>query len=106
MRLTSTPGLPSPLSPDVSLCLFRVLQEALRDSAKRSGARCFEVRLSGVSGEIRVTVGDWGLGREAAKECRGIGLVGVEERLKLVDRNAFDSHHDPSRDTTVHTHVH
>src|ERR1700752_4979318 len=39
--------LPSPLSPDISLCFFRVLQEALHNSAKHSGVRHFDVRLWG-----------------------------------------------------------
>src|ERR1700693_6232002 len=33
-----TPDLPSPLSPDISLCLCRVLQEALHNSVKHTGA--------------------------------------------------------------------
>ena len=54
--------LPSPLSPDISLCLFRVLQEALHNSAKHSAVRQFEVRLWGTSDEIRLTVKDSGVG--------------------------------------------
>ena len=67
--------LPSPLSPDISLCFFRVLQEALHNSAKHSGVRHFEVRLWGTSDEIHLTVKDSGAGfdREAAKESRGLG---------------------------------
>jgi PAS domain S-box-containing protein len=78
--------LPSPLSPDISLCLFRVLQEALHNSAKHSGVRHFEVRLWGTSDEIYLTVSDTGMGfdLEAANEGRGLGLVSMEERLKLV----------------------
>ena len=39
-----THDLPSALSPDISLCLFRVLQEALHNSVKYSGERHFDVR--------------------------------------------------------------
>ena len=95
--------LPSPLSPDISLCLFRVLQEALHNSAKHSGVRQFEVRLWGTSDEIHLTVKDSGAGfdREAAKESRGLGLISMEERLKAGERNAFNQlatearHHHP-----------
>jgi PAS domain S-box-containing protein len=78
--------LPCRLSPDISLCLFRVLQEALHNSAKHSGGRQFEVRLWETSDEIHLTVKDSGAGfdREAAKESRGLGLISMEERLKLV----------------------
>ncbi len=75
------------LSPDISLCLFRVLQEALHNSAKHSGVRHFEVRLWGTADEIHLTVKDSGVGfdREQAKMSQGLGLVSMEERLKLVN---------------------
>jgi hypothetical protein len=38
-----THDLPISLSPDISLCFFRVLQEALHNAAKHSGLRHFEV---------------------------------------------------------------
>ena len=103
----NTHGMPkSPLSADISLCLFRVVQEALHNSAKHSGVRYFEVRLWGVSGEIHLTVTDSGLGfdREAAKESRGIGLISMEERLKLVN-GTLSIASQPKRGTTVHARV-
>ena len=98
--------LPSPLSPDISLCLFRVLQEALHNSAKHSGVRQFEVRLWGTSDEIHLTVKDSGAGfdREAAKESRGLGLISMEERLKLV-KGTLSIDSQPKRGTTIHARV-
>jgi signal transduction histidine kinase len=101
-----THDLPSPLPPDTSLCLFRVLQEALHNSAKHSGVRHFEVRLWGTPGEIHLTVRDSGSGfnRESAKESRGIGLISMEERLKMVNGSlSIDS--GPERGTTIHARV-
>jgi PAS domain S-box-containing protein len=98
--------LPSPLSPDISLCLFRVLQEALHNSAKHSGVKHFEVRLWGTSEEIHLSVKDSGAGfdRKAAKESRGLGLISMEERLKLVNGTlSIDS--QPKRGTTIHARV-
>src|SRR6266576_113082 len=98
--------LPSPLSPDISLCLFRVLQEALHNSAKHSRVRHLEVRLWGTSDEIHLRVKDSGVGfdREAAKESRGLGLTSMEERLKLVNGTlSIDS--QPKRGTTIHARV-
>ena len=79
--------VPAALSPDISLCLFRVLQEALHNSAKHSGARRFEVRLWGTANEIHLTVSDSGKGfdRVAAKTSQGLGLISMQERLKLVN---------------------
>jgi signal transduction histidine kinase len=98
--------LPSPLSPDISLCLFRVLQEALHNSAKHSGVRQFEVRLWATSDEIHLTVKDSGAGfdREAAKESRGLGLISMEERLKLV-KGTLSINSQPKRGTTIDARV-
>ena len=95
--------LPSPLSPDISLCLFRVLQEALHNSAKHSGVRRFEVRLWGTSDEIHLTVKDSGAGfdREQQRRAEGLGLISMEERLKLVNGTLYNRiateawYHDP-----------
>ena len=99
-------NLPSPLSPDVSLCLFRVLQEALHNSAKHSGMRHFDVRLSGTSNEIHLTVKDSGAGfdREAARQSRGLGLISMEERLKFL-RGTLSINSRPERGTIVHATV-
>jgi len=101
-----THDLPSPLSPDISLCFFRVLQEALHNSAKHSGVRHFEVRLWGTSDEIHLTVKDSGAGfdREAAKTSRGLGLVSMEERLKLV-KGTLSIDSQPKRGTTIHARI-
>jgi PAS domain S-box-containing protein len=98
-----THDLPNPISPDISLCLFRVLQEALHNSAKHSGARRFKVRLWGASDEIHLTVSDSGAGFtvEAARETRGLGLISMEERVKFVE-GTFSIHSQPKRGTRIH----
>lgn len=98
--------LPSPLSADISLCLFRVLQEALQNSAKHSGVRNVEVGLWGALGEIHLAVSDSGAGfdSEVAKENRGLGLISMEERLKLV-KGTFSIESQPKRGTTIHARV-
>jgi len=95
--------LPGPLSPDVSLCLFRVLQEALHNSAKHSGVRHFEVRLWGTGDEVHLTVGDSGAGfdRAAVKESQGLGLISMEERLKLL-KGTLSIESQPRGGTTIH----
>src|SRR5947207_1193739 len=101
-----THDLASPLSPDISLSFFRVLQEALHNSAKHSGVKHFEVRLWGTSDEIHLTVEDSGAGfdREAAKTGRGIGLISMEERLKLVNGTlSIDS--QPRHGTTIYARI-
>jgi signal transduction histidine kinase len=101
-----TNDLPSALPPDISFCLFRVVQEALHNSAKHSGVRHFEVRLWGTSGAIHLTVSDSGVGFdiEAAKANRGLGLISMEERLKLLN-GTFSIESHPRRGTTIHARV-
>jgi PAS domain S-box-containing protein len=98
--------VPSRLSSDISLCLFRVLQEALHNSVKHSGAGQVEVRLWGTPDEIHLAISDSGAGfdREAAKESRGLGLISMEERLKLL-QGTFSIETQPQRGTTIHARV-
>jgi len=79
-------NLPSPVPPEVALCFYRVLQEAMHNAAKYSRASQFNVQLLGVPGEIRLTVSDDGVGFdvEAIKKGRGLGLISMRERVKLV----------------------
>jgi PAS domain S-box-containing protein len=98
-----TQDLPSPLPPDISLCLFRVLQEALRNAVRHSGARQVEVELWGTPDEIHLAVSDHGIGfdSKAAKESPGLGLVSMEERLKLL-KGSISIESQPNRGTTIH----
>ena len=101
-----THNLPSSLSADISLCFFRVLQEALHNSAKHSRVRHFEVRLWGTSDEIQLTVSDSGVGfdPEAAKQNRGLGLISMQERLKLVN-GTLTIESQPKRGVMIHARV-
>ena len=99
-------GIPEELSSEVSLCLFRVLQEALRNAAKYSGVNEFEVALNGASHEIQLRVHDSGVGFDAkqASNGHGLGLTSMKERLKLVSGElSIDS--ELGRGTTVFARV-
>jgi signal transduction histidine kinase len=102
-----THDLPNPLpSSEVSLCLFRVLQEALHNAAKHSGVRHFDVQLWGTTDEIHMTVSDSGVGfdAQAAKQGRGLGLISMEERLRLINGN-LSIESQIRRGTTLHARV-
>jgi signal transduction histidine kinase len=99
-------GLPSAIPPEISLCLFRVLQEALHNALQHSGVRQVEARLWATSDEIQLTISDRGAGFdiETAKTSRGLGLNRMRERLKLVKGNlSIDS--QPKRGTTIRARV-
>jgi signal transduction histidine kinase len=102
-----THDLPSPLpSSEVSLCLLRVLQEALHNAAKHSGVRHFDVQLWGMRDEIHLTVSDSGAGfdAQAAKQGRGLGLTSMEERLRLIN-GELSIESQLRRGTTLHARV-
>jgi PAS domain S-box-containing protein len=98
--------LPTAIPGELSLSLFRVLQEALRNATKHSGVKSFEVRLWGTPDEIHLTVMDSGAGFDsaAARQGRGIGLVSMEERLKLL-KGTLAIESQPMRGTTIHARV-
>jgi len=81
-----TENMPSDLLPEISLSVFRVLQEALQNAIKHSGSQRFEVFINRGSNEIRLTVRDYGRGFDVAlaMKGRGLGLTSMKERVALV----------------------
>jgi PAS domain S-box-containing protein len=79
-------AVPSRLPSDVSLCPFRVLQEALRNAVKHSGVQRFEVQLLGHPGTIQLKIRDGGAGFDPDEASRGdgLGLVSMRERVGLL----------------------
>jgi len=82
-----TGDISRPLPSNISLTLFRILQEALHNTAKHSGVRQGRVRLWESQGWVHLLVSDEGKGFEpsATTENRGIGLITMQERVDLVD---------------------
>jgi signal transduction histidine kinase len=80
-------GISGEPSDEISICFFRVLQEAVQNAAKHSGARHFQVSLRNGSNEIELTVHDSGIGfdPEIALRKNGLGLTSMRERMKLVN---------------------
>ncbi len=77
--------VPQRVPPEIALCLFRVMQEALHNAVRHSGVRQFAVQLEGTSHALRLTVRDEGVGFDAGTTAsRGLGLTSMKERLKLV----------------------
>ena len=93
-------------SPEISLSLFRVLQEALHNAAKHSGVRSFDVELWGSADEIHLRVADSGVGfdLQAMKVGPGLGLTSMAERVKLVNGEFFIES-QPNRGTAIHARV-
>jgi signal transduction histidine kinase len=78
--------VPATVRPDITLCLFRVVQEALRNAVRHSGAARFAVSLESTPTVLSLTVRDAGSGFNPESEPwdRGLGLTSMRERVKLV----------------------
>jgi signal transduction histidine kinase len=65
----------------VKVCLFRVIQEALNNARRHAHAKNVLVDLTQSGNAIQLKIADDGSGFEA-KRTRGMGLLGMEERVK------------------------
>jgi PAS domain S-box-containing protein len=78
--------VPGTVRPDIALCVFRVLQEALQNAVRHSTAARCAVILESARSVLTLTVRDEGRGfsTESLPQDRGLGLTSMRERLKLV----------------------
>lgn len=98
--------IPDSLPGEVSLSLFRLIQEALHNSLKYSGEGHFQVHMEGDVSGIQVEIRDHGVGFDEAKvkSKRGLGLISMRERIQLLHGTIhIDS--KPGRGTRVHVWV-
>jgi signal transduction histidine kinase len=98
--------VPRTLPADTALCLLRVAQESLRNIGKHAGAKEVRVLLARHKTDLVLLVEDIGNGFdiEQAREKRGLGLLSMEERVRLVNGN-FEIRSQPGKGTEVEVHV-
>ncbi len=79
---------------DLENAAFRIVQEALANCAKHSGARSVTIVLEGGRPKLRIDIADDGIGFDAATlERPGLGLLTMRERAELAGgRLEFESH--------------
>ena len=88
---------------DVSVCLYRVALEALRNVSRHSGARSASVSwLEEDNDSLTLEVSDSGRGFdiERARRGSGLGLVSAEERIKLLE-GTLEVNSKPESGTTL-----
>jgi PAS domain S-box-containing protein len=95
-------NVPRQLPRQISLCLFRVTQEALHNAVKYSGTQEYIVRLSATQDKVELVITDAGAGFDVAEVTRnqGLGLVSMEERVHLV-QGRFNIESKPGKGTEV-----
>jgi signal transduction histidine kinase len=84
IALTFSHGnVPAALPHDLTLCLFRIAQEALQNAVKHSAAHNVSVHLGGGPKGLALKIVDDGVGFDVdAVRGRGLGLISMRERLE------------------------
>src|SRR5262245_43621940 len=78
-------NVPASLPPDLMLCLFRIVQEALQNAVKYSHASGISVQLNGDASGLTLVVADDGVGFDVESVWgKGLGLVSMRERVEAI----------------------
>jgi signal transduction histidine kinase len=87
---------------DVSICLYRVALEALRNVSRHSGASSVVISLAENDDSLTLEVSDSGKGFdvEQAKRGGGLGLISAEERIKML-QGTFEVRSQPEFGATL-----
>jgi PAS domain S-box-containing protein len=95
-------NIPRSVAPQIALCLFRIVQEGLRNVKKHSGSSRAEVRLDGIDDAIHLSLFDYGTGfdRHNPSTHDGLGVRSMEERLRLIG-GRFELQSDPMQGTRI-----
>src|SRR5215212_11480360 len=106
IRLVVEEGFPVGLPGRESVDVLRVLQEALTNARRHSGASSIEVRLRTENQEVLAEVVDDGRGFDAASVRAGVGLSAMRERIEgLGGKIEVMSRPDEGTKVTVRVHL-
>ena len=98
---TST-EIPRSVNPDTALCVFRIVQEGLRNLKKHSGAEEAKVDLKMTGERLEITVRDEGYGfnLQGLNKNEGLGIRSMEERARSLG-GKFEIHSQSGKGTTL-----
>ncbi|HTA16044.1 MAG TPA: GAF domain-containing sensor histidine kinase [Solirubrobacteraceae bacterium] len=86
--------------PEIETAMYRIVQEALTNAAKHGRAQRAVVEVHEDETDVRVSIRDDGTGFDPAEHTDGFGLLGMHERVQLLDGElTIDS--SPGRGTTI-----
>ena len=95
-------NVPDSVPDELSRCLFRVVQEAVRNVQRHSGADSADVELESTGARLHLSVADKGRGfaRHSRLTHAGIGIISMEERVRLLGGH-LEIRTAPSKGTTI-----
>jgi PAS domain S-box-containing protein len=103
--LFTSEAVPRAIPVEVAACLYRVAQEAVHNVLKHAQTSYVQMKLSGDSGGIHLSIQDTGVGFDSESLRRpGLGIVSMKERVLLV-HGEFSIHSKPGQGTEVRVFV-
>ena len=99
-------NIPELIPDDTALCLYRVAQEGLQNISRHAEANRAMVAIETRDGEIVLAVQDFGSGfdLDAVRGKGGLGLVSMEERVRLVG-GSIDVRSKPGQGTQIEVRI-
>jgi signal transduction histidine kinase len=85
-------------------CAYLAIQEALTNCVRHAHAECIQVLVTGRENRLGVSVSDDGIGFEPERRDDGLGLRGIEERVKELN-GAMTVSSIPGAGTTLSIHL-
>jgi signal transduction histidine kinase len=95
-------NLPKGIPKDISLSLYRIVQEGLRNISKHACAEHISVSLRGINQDVLLSVRDDGIGFESeeVKQKPGLGFSSMRERVRLM-HGELSIESQPERGTVI-----
>jgi signal transduction histidine kinase len=95
-------NIPGVIPKDVSLSLYRIIQEGLRNISKHACAEHASVFLQGIDHDVLLSVQDDGIGFDWAevKKNPGLGFSSMRERARLI-RGELSIESEPEKGTVI-----
>ena len=78
--------IPREIPMEIAICLYRIVQEALRNVGKHAPNATVEIALSGSPQELHLSIRDDGEGFDmsALRSTKGLGFISMQERVRLI----------------------
>jgi signal transduction histidine kinase len=94
-------NVPATLPYDLTLCIFRVVQEAIQNAIRHGHAKTISMHLKGTPATLALTIVDDGVGFEVKERWgTGLGLVSMTERLESIG-GTIAIHSSPGAGTCI-----
>ncbi|MBX5494439.1 MAG: sensor histidine kinase [Bryobacteraceae bacterium] len=84
--------------------IYRIVQESLTNCARHSGAKRINIVLEGNPDGVNLLVEDDGVGFDRSRQRSGIGLIGMEERVREL-RGSLEVESRPGEGTRIRVHI-